>query len=249
MNEHPIPSTFVAYEAPEPPLGIVSPFPGVSMTAKTDQLFAALARAQGRMRHVEKTRAGYENRYQYANLSDVLELLLPVLAPEGLSLLQLPHSPTGDVLTLTSMLCHESGQWVATRATMPIPVLKGSSPMQSLGAVSSFLRRYLAQAQTGQAAADEDTDAHSDAAQAPAPAEQINALAARIKDVGADPRKVLDFYHVRDLHEMTADMVADCHASLDRKAAAAHATKAQADKLVAEAEAAKARKAAKEAQP
>lgn len=245
-----LPTTaFVAYEAPESPqIGIITPFPGVSMTARTDQLFAALARAQGRMRHVEKTRAGYENRYQYANLSDVLELLLPVLAPEGLSLLQLPHSPTGDVLTLTSMLCHESGQWVATRATMPIPVLKGSSPMQSLGAVSSFLRRYLAQAQTGQAAADEDTDAHSDDAQAPATAEQINALATRIKDVGADPRKVLDFYRVRDLHEMTADMVADCNASLDRKAAAATSTKAMADKLVAEAEASKARKAAKEAE-
>lgn len=237
----------VTYDAPEEPiLGVISPFPGVTMTSRTDQLFAALARAQGKMRHVEKTRKGYENRYQYANLSDVLELLLPVLAPEGLSLLQLPHSPTGDVLTLTSMLCHESGQWVATRATMPIPVLKGSSPMQSLGAVSSFLRRYLAQAQTGQAAADEDTDGHSDAAHEPAPAAEINALAERIRATGADPRKVLEYYAVRELREMTADMVADCHAGLDRKAAAATATKAQADQLVAEAQAAKARKAAKE---
>ncbi len=239
----------ITYDAPEAPaMAVISPFPGVSMTARTDQLFAALARAQGRMRHVEKTRAGYENRYQYANLSDVLELLLPVLAPEGLSIIQLPHSPTGEVLTLTSMLCHDSGQWIATRATMPIPVLKGSSPMQSLGAVSSFLRRYLAQAQVGQAAADEDTDAHSDAAQEPAPAEQINALAARIKDVGADPRKVLEYYAVRELREMTVAMVEDCHASLDRKAAAA-STKAQADQLVAEAQATKARKAAKEGTP
>lgn len=246
-----LPTTaFVSYEAPEaPPPGIVSPFPGVSMTAKTDQLFAALARAQGKLQHAEKTRSGYKDRYRYANLSDVLELLLPILAPEGLSIIQLPHSPTGEMLTLTSMLCHESGQWVATRATLPVVASEMLSQAQSMAVVLSYLRRYLAQAQTGQATADEDTDGHSDAAQVPAPAEQVNALAERIRSVGADPAKILAFYKVRELGRMTADMVTHCHGELDKRAAAATATKAQADKLVAEAEAAKARKVAKEAQP
>jgi hypothetical protein len=123
------------------------------------------------------------------------------------------------------------------------------SQAQSMAVELSYLRRYLAQSQTGQATADEDTDGHSDAAQEPAPAEQINALAARVREVGADPAKILAFYKVRELGRMTADMVADCHAGLDRKAAAATATKAQADQLVAEAQAAKARKAAKEPHP
>ena len=240
------PTTEIVYtddKAPQPPdMGILTPFPGVTMTARTDLLFAALARAQGRMRHAEKGREGYENRYRYANLSDVLELLLPVLSPEGLSIVQLPHSPTGEVLTLTSMLCHESGQWIATRATMPIPVLRGSSPMQSLGAVSSFLRRYLAQAQAGQASADEDSDGHDSESMKPASSELINALASRLKAMGSDSRKVLEYYNVRDLHEMTADMVAHCNDRLDQRVTEAEKTKAAAEKMAAEAKAAKEKK-------
>lgn len=84
------------------------------------------------------------------------------------------------------MLAHSSGQWVRATASAPTQEQKGVNPLQAVGVVVSYLRRYAYGAMVGVVASD-DTDGEvvsPDATMAPAqvdymPQERFAALLPR----------------------------------------------------------------------
>jgi hypothetical protein len=126
-----------------------------------DALAAALAAFQSEMPTVSKTKTADTGtfRYKYADLADVTEAAMPLLAKHGLSFVTLPGT-TG----LVGLLLHKSGQRL--EAVLPIT---GATPQQ-VGSSLTYMRRYLLGCMTGIVTDDDDDGRQAEAAaRAPRP--------------------------------------------------------------------------------
>ena len=118
------------------------------------ELAAALSKAQGCIEDATKSTAAYN--YKYADLSQILRLVRPVFAENGLSLTQFPCDG-GSSVSVESMLMHSSGQWLSQKFSMDVEASKGMSKAQSAGVVITYMRRYALAAIAG--ITQEDNDA------------------------------------------------------------------------------------------
>ncbi len=116
-------------------------------------LALSLSLLQGEIKDVHKDKKGYG--YSYADLSSVLEIIRPLLSKYKLALAQLPGC-IGERLSLTTMLMHESGQWISSTIEMPIEKAKNMSLAQATGSVMTYARRYALAAIMGVAQTDND---------------------------------------------------------------------------------------------
>ena len=121
-------------------------------------LNTAIASAQGRFRLVAKTKSARivsdkgTFTYKYADLADILEMALPILAACGLSLRQ-PIRRLGPQLVVVTEIHHLSGEYMSDDG-LPLPA--GGSP-QAFGSALTYMRRYGACSLLGIAPdADED---------------------------------------------------------------------------------------------
>lgn len=125
-----------------------------------DQLFTALAKAQGEMLGASKDCANPFFKSKYADLSSVWTACREPLSKNGLTVLQtVQQNDQGDVLF--TMLGHTSGQWISS--TMPIRIKmegKGGNELQALGAAITYLRRFSLSALVG-VAPDDDNDGNT----------------------------------------------------------------------------------------
>ena len=120
-------------------------------------LFLALSKAQGELTNVEKKHEGYQGRYKFADLGQVLDIIRPVFAKHGLAFTQLIGDATDGRVSVTTMLLHESGQTLETTSSMALHKQAGLSDAQAAGSIITYLRRYQITAMAG--IAQEDTDA------------------------------------------------------------------------------------------
>ena len=132
------------------------------------KLSGALAKAQAEMPAVEKNATNPFLKNRYADLGAVIEAAKPILAKNGLSVVQMPVSLDNSI-GVTTMLMHESGEWLEGTIFLPIGDEKGKSVAQVTGSVITYLRRYSYASILGMYA-DEDTDGNKPAPAAkPAP--------------------------------------------------------------------------------
>ena len=128
-----------------------------------NEIFAALAEAQGKMPTIEKSKEGvvkgeskagkaYQYSYKYADIADVLEAALPVLSQHKLAVVQPTMVSNGAIFVITR-LCHASGQWLESE--YPVATINGDH--QKMGGAMTYARRYALCSLLG-IAADEDTD-------------------------------------------------------------------------------------------
>ena len=118
---------------------------------KIDKLAAALAKAQSEMKGAEKKSVNPFFNSGYADLHTVIESSFPHLTKYGLSVIQGNESNPGEFF-VTTMLLHESGQWIKSRLKMPIEKVTA----QSIGSTITYGRRYGLSAITGIAQYDDD---------------------------------------------------------------------------------------------
>ena len=121
----------------------------------TADLYAALATANTEITDpVKNAHADAGNYgYTYATLDQVLSHVRPILAKNGLSVVQDVHNDDAAIFVTTSLL-HASGEYL-TFGPISWPAVP---KMQDFGAVVSYARRYGVLAALGIATA-EDTDA------------------------------------------------------------------------------------------
>lgn len=121
----------------------------------TTELYAALAKANTEITDPVKNAYADAEKYgyAYASLDQVLGHVRPILAKNGLSIVQDVHNDA-DGIYITTTLLHASGASLAFGPISWPPVSK----MQDFGAVATYARRYGVLAALGIATA-EDTDA------------------------------------------------------------------------------------------
>lgn len=130
-----------------------------------DKIAVALNKAQAVMEPAVKDASNPFFKSKYADLGSVWDAARKPLTDNGLSVVQLPGFENG-VTTLTTMLLHISGQWIAEKAGAPI----AKADAQSVGSAISYLRRYSLAAAVGITAEDDDGQAASQSRQSKAPA-------------------------------------------------------------------------------
>jgi hypothetical protein len=115
----------------------------------------ALNKVIAEVRDVAKTEEGFG--YKYASLDNILKMLRPLLAKNGLAMLQSQEVKDGEIVVKT-LLTHTSGEWIEVTASAPFENLKGMNSFQVVGAGTTYLRRYSI-ANLFAIASEEDTDA------------------------------------------------------------------------------------------
>ena len=129
------------------------------------KLAGALSKAQAEMPVVKMNAKNPFLKSKYADLGSVIETSRPTLAKFGLSVSQFPSS-VGEQIGVTTILMHESGEYLEESIFIPTEEKKGLSIAQSAGLVISYLRRYGWASVLG-LYADEDTDGHAENKAAP----------------------------------------------------------------------------------
>jgi hypothetical protein len=140
----------------------------IEMSQEIKNISKALVGAQADVGVALKNQANAHFKSQYADLPAVLEVATPALARHGLALVQCPVEGDGTAMTLTTLLIHESGEWMLfPSASMPLQ----AQTAHGYGSALSYLRRYTTQAclkiSVGLGEYSEDDDANEATAQAP----------------------------------------------------------------------------------
>jgi hypothetical protein len=99
-----------------------------------------------------KTKSGHEYSFDYADLPHIDKIVSPALTKNGLVVTQLVQDPG----MLTTLLIHESGEYISTQSRMPAG---NNIDKQELGSIVTYLRRYALTAILG-IIANEDDDAN-----------------------------------------------------------------------------------------
>lgn len=94
-------------------------------------------------------------RSQYADLATLIKATRPALAKQGLFIVQAPQASAKGII-LTTMLMHESGEWIANDLELPA----NKPDAQGLGSAITYARRYSYQAILN-IAAEEDDDGNA----------------------------------------------------------------------------------------
>ena len=112
-----------------------------------NELAKALATAQSEYEEVKQTGYNPHLKNKYSTLDDLINAVRSALARNGLSLVQsIGHNTDGDT-TMTTMLIHESGQYLSDTAIVnSVKANRGINEMQALGSTLTYMRRYAASA-------------------------------------------------------------------------------------------------------
>ena len=132
------------------------------------KLSQAMAKAQAEVNHALLDSKNPHFRSDYASLESCLNAAKPVMGKYGLALMQSgDRSAEGDMV-LTSLLTHESGEWVQFQ----MPLVLSKQDMQGLGSALTYGRRYSLCGILGIGSDDDDGSANADSLKPQAPQQQ-----------------------------------------------------------------------------
>jgi ERF superfamily len=118
---------------------------------QTNEISAALAKAQGAINNPGKKAENPHFKSHYADLSGGINAIRDGLSTNGIAYTQATRIE-GDVLMLDTRLAHSSGQWIECE----YPVCKFPVQPQIMGSCMTYARRYSLFALVGIAGEDDD---------------------------------------------------------------------------------------------
>ena len=119
---------------------------------KIDKLAAALSKAQSEIKGAVASSVNPFFKSNYADLDTVIKSCFPQLTKNGLSVIQGNDTCDKGSFYVTTMLLHESGQWIKSKLKMPIT----KKDAQGVGATCTYARRFALSAMVGIAQTDDD---------------------------------------------------------------------------------------------
>lgn len=122
------------------------------------KLFAAMVKANAEIKAVSFDSTNPYYKSQYASLGAVLDVIKPIYAEHGLSIIQNPTSDLGGI-GIENIIIHESGEYITNSITLDLGEQK--KPAEAAGIAISYLRRYSLASITG-LYAEQDTDGDLD---------------------------------------------------------------------------------------
>ena len=124
-----------------------------SMSPCIDKIAPALVAAQAEMPNPQVDGVNPHFRSKYATLGNVLKTAQPIMAKNGLALIQGGDGGNGTAV-LETLILHKSGQWIRNR----IPIVADKATSQGFGSALTYFRRYMAMAALGMAPEDDDAE-------------------------------------------------------------------------------------------
>ena len=118
-----------------------------------NEISSALAKAQGQIENAIKDSSNPFFKSKYADLTSVWAACRRQLSENGLSVIQSPEESSHGISVVT-MLCHSSGQWIRSKYSMPCDSSKLTP--QVIGSAITYARRYALSAMVGIAPHDDD---------------------------------------------------------------------------------------------
>ena len=136
----------------------------MQITGEAGPLFAALAKSQAEFSAVTRDRVNPQFKSRYATLDGIREMALPILAANGLSVIQWPSTDRTDgVITVRAhiLLAHSSGaMFQPDDLSIPLADNKANSVAQQIGVAATYGARYQFRDVLGICGTDDtDTDA------------------------------------------------------------------------------------------
>ena len=134
----------------------------VPQSAEIGELAAALAKAQGEMRHAAKSSDNPFFRSKYADLAEVWDAVREPLSKNNLCVVQTTDVAEDGKIVVVTTLMHSSGQWIRGRLAMTaVRQAKDrgyelANDPQAIGSCITYARRYGLAAITGLAQDDDD---------------------------------------------------------------------------------------------
>lgn len=121
-------------------------------------LIAALKGVQGMVEGVKRDADNPHFRSRYATLEAVVDAARPALQANGFAFTQAPGAIVDGAVEITTMLMHESGEWL--RSTLHVPL--GKRDPQGLGSALTYGQRYSLMATLGLPPTDDDGETAMD---------------------------------------------------------------------------------------
>lgn len=122
-----------------------------------NELAKSLSNAQSEISNAHKDKKNPFFKSTYADLASVWDAIREPMTKNGLSIVQMPTEGVSGVIGLSSILMHESGQYIESKYYMK-PV---KDDPQGRGSCITYMRRYALQAILGVCPADDDGNAAS----------------------------------------------------------------------------------------
>lgn len=136
----------------------ISPYASLQV----NELYAALAKAQGDYPIIGSNRENPYFKSNYTDLDAILRAVRPALSKNGLGFIQqIRVMPDGSTV-LHTILTHSSGQWIESRNR----VIPAKNDAQTYGSTLTYQKRYAAMALLGVTCSHDKTDDDAEIAMA-----------------------------------------------------------------------------------
>lgn len=178
-------------------------FQPFEMSDQIGEISKVLPKAQSKLGDVIKTATNPHFKNKYADLASVIAAVVPPFNEAGCSVLQ-PASFDGQMVTVQTIILHESGQWM--RSTLSLRPEK-STP-QAVGSCITYARRYALMSLAGVAPEDDDGNAASE------PKEYAKAEpkpTPKMEDNRSEGQKVCDWFVPRISQALNIDQLDALH--------------------------------------
>jgi len=162
----------------------------ISQSESIKNLAAALLKAQAELGAITENATNPFFKKSYADLGEHIRTIKPAFQKNGLVITQFV-SGSNDEIGVTTMLMHESGEWLKSTAVIQMEQEKGNSKAQTAGKAISYLRRYALAAVANVYSGDDNdgnieppkkTETKKQNGQKKAPAQELKELGFEDKD-------------------------------------------------------------------
>lgn len=121
------------------------------------ELAKALAQFQSKVKQPLKDKSNPFFKSKYVPLENVVEAITETSGSFGLSFIQMPVNDANGRVGVTTILMHESGEWIESEPVYAVPAKQDA---QAVGSVITYLKRYSLSAVFG-ITSDEDDDGNN----------------------------------------------------------------------------------------
>ena len=178
----------------------------------------AMAQFQSEVKNPANTANNPFFNSKYAPLSDVLNLVRPILTKHGLSVLQSP-SGDGEFITVTTLITHESGEWIESD---PLTLRADKATAQGAGSAITYARRYALSAMLGISSEDDDDGNYASEKASQTSKSEEKATKAQLNKIFAEANR----------HNLSSDVMKELIADRYKKSSSKELTKTEASDLI-----------------
>lgn len=131
----------------------------IETSATVAALTAGIIHVQGAISGVNRDKVNPHFKTRYATLENVIDTARPALQEAKIAFVQAPGQVVDGAVEITTMLVHESGEWM--RSTLHVPL--GKRDAQGVGSAITYGCRYSLMAMLGLPPTDDDDGAAASA--------------------------------------------------------------------------------------